>query len=111
MRAVFICDRVKARNGREASGTVVRKMKESISDVDNRCGFLVLWNNIMKVFKRERGASERSKDKAAEWEIWPGKGQCKGNRKQKEKGRNINVKCRKDKAMKRERGSIRGRLR
>ena len=111
MRAVFICDRVKARNGWEASGTVVRKMKESISDVDNRCGFLVLWNNIMKVFKRERGASERSKDKAAEWEIWPGKGQCKGNRKQKEKGRNINVKCRKDKAMKRERESIRGRLR
>ena len=110
VRAVFICDRVKARNGWEASGTVVRKMKESISDVDNRCGFLVLWNNI-KVFKRERGASERSKDKAAEWEIWPGKGQCKGNRKQKEKGRNINVKCRKDKAMKRERGSIRGRLR
>ena len=87
VRAVFICDRVKARNGWEASGTVVRKMKESISDVDNRCGFLVLWNNIMKVFKRERGASERSKDKAAEWEIWPGKGQCKGNRKQKEKGR------------------------
>ena len=59
----------------------------------------------MKVFQRERRGSQRSKDKAAEWEIWTGKGQWKGNRKQEEKkGRNINVKCRKDKAMKRERG-------
>lgn len=40
-----------------------------------------------------------------------GKGQWKGNRKQEEKGRNINVKCSKDKAMKRERGGITGRLR
>lgn len=72
--------------------------------MDNRCGLLVLWN-VMKVFQRERRGSQRSKDKAAEWEIWTGKGQWKGNRKQEEKkGRNINVKCRKDKAMKRERG-------
>lgn len=47
-------------------GQCSEENEESISDVDNRCGFLVLWNNIMKVFK-ERGASERSKDKAAEW--------------------------------------------
>ena len=66
----------------------------------------------MKVFQRERRGSQRSKDKAAEWEIWTGKGQWKGNRRREEKkGRNINVKCRKDKAMKRERGCIRGRLR
>ena len=59
----------------------------------------------MKVFQRERRGSQRSKDKAAEWEIWTGKGQWKGNRRREEKkGRNINVKCRKDKAMKRERG-------
>lgn len=72
--------------------------------MDNRCGLLVLWN-VMKVFQRERRGSQRSKDKAAEWEIWTGKGQWKESRKQEEKkGRNINVKCRKDKAMKRERG-------
>ena len=72
--------------------------------MDNRCGLLVLWNNVMKVFQRERRGSQRSKDKAAEWEIWTGKGQWKGNRRQEEKkGRNIN-KCRKDKEMKRERG-------
>ena len=30
VRAVSICERVEARNVREASGTVVRKMKERI---------------------------------------------------------------------------------